>query len=215
MPLVASCHLQSRTSAYDGRIAVHPSDVDVPLSRSGTALRSDCSNMQCPSQAGRLQTASCTCGLVTNSAFVNSVPLSVWIIRMGKKAVRTRFNRNILDRELAVFLAVGHAIGRDEFDVHLEFLSGYAARSYGLFWAGTLLFSEGLQFRGCSLEATCSRSSAPFHSHAASPADTFLRIAAPTGFPNCFASRTSAAAHCFGFSVTRPCRHIAAYSVFR
>ena len=155
------------------------------------------------------------CGLVTNSAFVNSVPLSVWIIWMGKKAVRTRFNRNILDRELAVFLAVGHAIGRDEFDVHLEFLSGYAARSYGLFWAGTLLFSEGLQFRGCSLEATCSRSSAPFHSHAASPADTFLRIAAPTGFPNCFASRTSAAAHCFGFSVTRPCRHIAAYSVFR
>ena len=41
---------------------------------------------------------------------------------MGKKAVRTRFNRNILDRELAIFLAVGYAIGRDEFYVHLELL---------------------------------------------------------------------------------------------
>lgn len=102
---------------------------------------------------------------------------------MGKKAVRTRFNRNILDRELVVFLAVGLAIGRDEFDVHLEFLSGYATRSYGLFWAGTLLFSEGLQLRGCSLEATCSRSSAPFHSHAASPADTFCVLRCQLDFP--------------------------------
>ena len=92
------------------------------------------------------------CGLGTNSAFVNSVPLSVWIIRMRKKAVRTRFNRNILDRELGVFLAVGHAIGRDEFDVHLEFLAGYAARSYGLFWRVRFFFRRGFSFEAVHLK---------------------------------------------------------------
>lgn len=44
-------------------------------------------------QQGGLKSVLCF-DLVASSAFVNSVPLSVWIIRIGNGALRTKFNRN-------------------------------------------------------------------------------------------------------------------------
>lgn len=59
----------------------------------------------------------------------------------------------VLGRELVVFLAIGHAIGRDKFYVHLELLPGIRCAFIRLVLAGTLLLFGRPQLRGRSLEA--------------------------------------------------------------
>lgn len=59
----------------------------------------------------------------------------------------------VLGRELIVLLAVGYAIGRDEFHVHLDFLTRICRAFIRLVLPGTLLLFGRSQLRGRSLEA--------------------------------------------------------------
>lgn len=59
----------------------------------------------------------------------------------------------VLGRELVVFPAVGHAIGRDEFYVHLDLLTRICRAFIRLVLPGTLLLFGRSQLRGRSLEA--------------------------------------------------------------